>query len=143
MMINMAHVLVTLTALAGCLHDLSSRRIPNYLTFGSAALALVYALATTGWSGVGIGLGGWALGVALFIPFFLLRGMGAGDVKLAALIGATFGLERFLAPLMVGVILGGAVALVLVIARGRGARSKFAYGPSLAAGAILALIFSV
>lgn len=116
-MIDMPYVLVTLTALAACLHDLSSRRIPNYLTFGSAALALVYALVTAGWSGLGIGIGGWVLGVALFIPFFLLRGMGAGDVKLLAALGAWVGPLSLLSLTFYTAISGGVMALVVVLWR--------------------------
>jgi prepilin peptidase CpaA len=117
MMSNMPHVLVALTALAGCLHDLRSRRIPNYLTFGSAAVAFVYALATAGWSGLAVGIAGWALGIALFIPFFLLRGMGAGDVKLLAALGAWIGPISLLSLTFYTAISGGVMALVVVLWR--------------------------
>ena len=116
-MINVPYLFVTLTAVAGCLYDLRSRRIPNYLTFGSAALALGYAVATAGWSGLGMGVGGWALGVALFIPFFLLRGMGAGDVKLLAALGAWVGPVVLLSLTFYTAISGGVMALVVVLWR--------------------------
>ena len=116
-MINMQHIFVTLTAVVGCLHDLRNRRIPNYLTFGSAALALVYALATAGWSGLGVGIGGWILGVALFSPFFLLRGMGGGDVKLLAAIGAWVGPASLLSLTFYTAISGGLMAVIVVLWR--------------------------
>src|SRR4030095_1932515 len=89
--INTPHLLVGLTAVVGCLHDLRNRRIPNYLTFGSAALAVLYAGVAAGWAGLCVALAGWSVGIVLFIPFFLLRGMGGGDVKLLAALGAWVG----------------------------------------------------
>ena len=44
-----------------------------------------------GLPGLGLSLGGWLVGCALFLPWFLLRGMGAGDVKLLAALGAWLG----------------------------------------------------
>ena len=117
MISNLPVVFVILTALAGCIHDLRTRRIPNYLTFGSAGLAFIYALVSHGWSGLAIGIGGWALGVALFIPFFLLRGMGAGDVKLLAALGAWVGPISLLSLTFYTAISGGVMALLVVLWR--------------------------
>src|SRR5262249_49681106 len=77
--------------LVACATDLPSRRIPNVLTFGSAAAGMVFALATSGMAGLGMSVAGWLIGCALFLPLFLLRGMGAGDVKLLAALGAWLG----------------------------------------------------
>src|ERR1043166_695491 len=68
--------------------DLRNRRIPNLLTFGGAVAAIVFSLLAHGAPGLWISLGGWVVGVALFLPFWLLGGMGAGDVKLLACLGA-------------------------------------------------------
>ena len=72
-----------LLLLAASICDLRTRRIPNVLTFGGAALALLYSLAAPH-HGVGPlrALGGLGLGLALMLPLYLLRAMGAGDVKL-------------------------------------------------------------
>ena len=110
-------VFVTLTALAGCIHDLRTRRIPNYLTFGSAGVAMIFALTTGGWSGLAIAIGGWALGVALFIPFVLLRGMGAGDVKLLAALGSWVGPISLLSLTFYTAISGGVMAVLVVLWR--------------------------
>jgi len=115
--INAPHLFVIATAVAGCLHDLRSRRIPNYLTFGSAVLAIAYGTATAGWSGLGIGLAGWAVGVLLFLPFFLLRGMGGGDVKFLAALGAWLGPTSLLSLTFYTAIAGGVMALVVVLWR--------------------------
>jgi len=71
--------------------DLRTRRIPNALTFGAAGAALAYAFFTGGPAAVLPALGGWLLGAAIFFPLFALGGMGAGDVKLLAALGAWLG----------------------------------------------------
>ena len=108
-----------LTALTACVHDVRSRRIPNYLTFGSSACALCYGAAIGGWMGLGAAAAGWVLGVALFVPFLLLRGMGAGDVKLLAALGAWVGPASLLSLTFYTAISGGVMALALVIWRRR------------------------
>jgi len=112
---NAPHVFLTLTAIAGCLHDLRNRRIPNYLTFGSAALAILYAAVTSGWDGLGVALAGWAVGIVLFMPFFLLRGMGGGDVKLLAALGAWVGPSTLLSIIFYTAIAGGVMALIVIL----------------------------
>jgi prepilin peptidase CpaA len=71
--------------------DLRTRRIPNWLTFGAAVLAVVAHTWAAGLSGFASAIAGWSVGVLLFLPIFILRGMGAGDVKLLAALGAWIG----------------------------------------------------
>ena len=104
---------VVATGVAAVGFDLATRRVPNALTFGTAGAALVFAFAMQGWSGLGWALAGWAVGCALFLPWFLLGGMGAGDVKLLAGLGAWLGpMGALWAALLAGVI-GGPLALVV------------------------------
>jgi prepilin peptidase CpaA len=116
-MMNVTHLFLAATALAGCAHDLHDRRIPNYLTFGSAIVAVGYHLVTAGWSGLGTATAGWALGIALFLPFFLLRGMGGGDVKLLAALGAWVGPLTLLSLTFYTAIAGGGMALIVIVRR--------------------------
>jgi len=114
--LTFAQVAAIVVAVAGCVTDLRNRRIPNVLTFGAAAGAFGYYLARDGWSGLAWSAGGWATGLALFLPLFILRGLGGGDVKLLAALGAwllpasTIWLALFAAaaggPLAIGVALG-------------------------------------
>ena len=83
-------VVVALVALAS-ITDVRTRRIPNVLTFGATIAALLFHVSTGGTSGLTTSVGGWMLGAALFFPVFALRGMGAGDVKLLAAVGAWLG----------------------------------------------------
>src|SRR5688572_2362189 len=91
----MSQIVVTTIALAvgfvACVTDVRSRRIPNVLTFGAAAAALLFHLFVAGTGGLQTAVGGWLVGTVLFLPFFALGGMGAGDVKLLAALGAWLG----------------------------------------------------
>ena len=78
-------------AVAAVVSDLATRRIPNLLTFGAALVAVAAHGYAAGWTGAGLSLAGWLLGVAFFFPVFALGGMGAGDVKL---LGASGRLAR-------------------------------------------------
>ena len=87
----MIPVTVTLVAIVACAFDLRTRRIPNALTFGAALAALVFHRLTGGTDGAMLAASGWLVGLCLFFPFFALRGMGGGDVKLLAALGAWIG----------------------------------------------------
>jgi prepilin peptidase CpaA len=99
-------------------YDVRSLRIPNWLTGGGIAAALVLALATRGAVGLGYALVGAGVAlVALFVPF-LLRWLGAGDVKAMMVLGALWGHELVLPTLFWMLIAGGVLAIALLIARG-------------------------
>lgn len=71
--------------------DMKTKRVPNYLTFGSAAAGLIYQGWSHGWPGVADGFLGMGLGFALLIFFYWKGGLGAGDVKALAALGAWLG----------------------------------------------------
>lgn len=98
---------------AGAFIDIRTKRIPNLLTFGSAAVALAYSSWTHGLHGLLQSAAGWAIGVALFLPLFLLRGMGAGDVKFLGAVGAWLGPMEVLYAGLYSVMAGGVLALVV------------------------------
>jgi prepilin peptidase CpaA len=104
--------------LVACVTDLRSRRIPNLLTFGSAAAAVVFAAATHGWSGAAMACAGCVVGLALFLPLFLLGGMGAGDVKLLGALGAWLGVASIVWVALYGAIAGGVLAIVVALLHG-------------------------
>jgi prepilin peptidase CpaA len=104
--------------LIACVTDVRERRIPNVLTFGAAGAALVLHGWFAGWSGVGMALGGWAAGCALFLPFFLLGGMGAGDVKLVAALGAWLGPRDVVWLALYASMAGGLFAIVISLVNG-------------------------
>lgn len=118
----MASLAVALTA---CITDLKTRRIPNLLTIGAAGGALGFHAATAGWSGLGAAAAGWVVGLAVFLPFFALRGVGGGDVKLVAALGAWLGPGQVLWVAAWSAMAGGPMALMVALSRGY-ARQAFA-----------------
>jgi len=101
-----------------CVFDLHTRRIPNTLTLGAAAAALIAAGAAGGVAGLTSSLSGWLLATALWLPVYALGGMGAGDVKLLAAVGAWLGpADAFHAAMYAG-IAGAIMALSLAVSRG-------------------------
>ncbi|QEZ45839.1 A24 family peptidase [Cupriavidus oxalaticus] len=100
--------------------DLDRRRIPNWLTFGAWIVALPVQVATHGiTTGSLAWLYGWLVGLALFLPLYLLRGMAAGDVKLLAAVGAWLGVSMVLKIALATCVIGGIWALVLLIVTGQ------------------------
>jgi len=98
--------------------DLRTKRIPNALTFGGAAAAVVYSLAAQGAGGLWVSVAGWFVGAALFMPLFALGGMGAGDVKLLACFGAWLGPVAALWIALYGAVAGGVMALAIALITG-------------------------
>jgi leader peptidase (prepilin peptidase)/N-methyltransferase len=126
-------VVVTLT-------DLERRVIPNTVLLGGAAIAVALAAATDpGSLGTraiaAAAAGGFLFLVALAYP----RGMGMGDVKLAAVMGLYLG--RSVAPaLLIGFAAGAVVGLVMIARRGASARKQAVpFGPFLALGGVITL----
>jgi prepilin peptidase CpaA len=98
--------------------DLRTRIIPNILVLAGALTGVLLG----GLHPEGIGflraLGGLALGLAIFLPPYLLRAMGAGDVKLMAMSGAFLGYAAIVEAALWVLLVGGALALVFALRRG-------------------------
>ena len=162
---NAALAVLAVGLIAATVIDLRSRRIPNELTAGMAALGV--ALAVSGTSGVSTGesIAGLFIGLLLMMPGHALGATGAGDVKLMAAVGAIVGPAMVLSAFMFTAIAGGVLALVVAVQRQRLAAtiagtgrlmaapgsasqeikaapsaSRFAYGPAIAIGSVLAVL---
>lgn len=96
------------------LSDLRVRRIPNWLTVGGLAVALVVRAASTEVSVVDGGLGA-GVGLLLALPLFLVGAFGGGDAKLVATVGAFTGASGLGAALLATMVSGGVIALVLMV----------------------------
>ena len=99
--------------------DWRSRRIPNWLTVPGFAVGLVASTVLGGWGGLRDALLGTGVAFALLLPFWLLRSLGAGDLKFAAALGAYTGPGRLIDILIGSVFVAGVMALALVIYKGR------------------------
>jgi prepilin peptidase CpaA len=99
--------------------DLRTRRIPNYLTFGGAAAGMGYHLGYHGWSGLAGSLAGLVLGLSLLLLPYAKGGLGAGDVKALAAMGAWLGVLRTFYLFIYMGLSGGLLILAVLWWRGR------------------------
>jgi prepilin peptidase CpaA len=160
-----AFAALTVGALAATAIDLRTRRIPNALTAAMAGTGL--GLAVAGVSGVSVGAAilGFVIGLGLMLPGHALGATGAGDVKLMAAVGAIVGPTLVVKAFLFTAVAGGLLAIVVALRRRRlsatlegTARmiatptgvhreirsavpaSRFAYGPAIAVGSVLAAL---
>lgn len=114
-------ILVTVAAI----YDIRWRRIPNWLCLAGIVAGLVFHFVVSGFPGLVQSLAGLGLGFILYFPFYLLRALGAGDVKLMAAIGAVIGAMNCLWVFFLTAVLGGVIALLWVAIRGRMKKTLF------------------
>jgi len=110
------------TVLAAAYYDLRVRRIPNWINVSGAILGVglnIYfaALKGDGLRGAMLAAAGLLIALCIYVPLYALNGMGAGDVKLMAAIGAIVGPGNWLNIFIVTALLGGAASLTLVLLR--------------------------
>ncbi len=110
--------LLLVLAIGGIWFDLRERRIPNALTVSVFVLALLLRM-PDGLGALGAGLAGAGVCFALSLLFFLVGGLGGGDVKMLTAAGALLGLGRVDTALLVMALVGGVMAVVQVLARRR------------------------
>lgn len=108
--------LIVLVALAAR-DDLLRHRIPNSLNVAFLVLGLGLAVIAGGWSGLGKSVAGAAVGCATLLPFYMLRGMGAGDVKLMAVAGAFLGPRGAFIAALLALLFGFVLAVALLLWR--------------------------
>lgn len=129
--------LVALTAI-----DLEHQIIPDVITLPGVLAGVLANLATGRVSWVeslfGVGVGG---GVFLVIILASGGGMGAGDMKLGAMLGAFLGWKVVLLSVFVAVVLGGALAVTLIASGLRDRKDPIPFGPFLAAGGAAGLFW--
>jgi prepilin peptidase CpaA len=106
-------------AAAGGLADLRTRRIPNWLNLSGLVLGVGLNTFFDQGKGLRLALIGFALALLIYIPLYLIRAMGAGDVKFMAAIGAIVGAQNWLTLFLITAVFGGVASLCLVIVRGR------------------------
>ena len=120
--------------------DLARRLIPNVVVLPATALVLIAQIAffpdrTLEWI-----LASFGAALFFFIPLLVYpAGLGMGDVKLAALMGAALG-KSVTAAILGALLAGAAYAIFVLVREGMSARTKaIPYGPFLAAGGLIVL----
>lgn len=95
--------------------DIRKRKILNIVTLPSIFFAFVYYTITLGLEGIIFSGKGLLVGLGLLIIPYLLGGMGAGDVKLMAAIGALMGTSFVFYSFIYTALIGGVIGLVLIL----------------------------
>jgi leader peptidase (prepilin peptidase)/N-methyltransferase len=129
--------------------DLEHGLILNKVVYPSMIVAFLLSLYPWPWFNESIGMRvayaalGGAIGFVIFLLIALVSrgGMGWGDVKLAALIGLATGFPLVFLAIIMGAILGGIVAVALLIAKKRNRRQTIPFGPFLALAAMVTLLW--
>lgn len=142
--------------LSASVEDLARRRVSNWIPVTAAAAGVGIHIYANGWRGALSATLGLVAGFFVFLVFYLLGGMGGGDVKLMAGFGAIVGVERLLPAALWTAGIGGMIACAVLAARAcqrwRRAGDKaggpaqterdksIPYAPAIAMGALLSLV---
>ncbi len=151
------------TAFWGCVFlviifiDWEHQLILNKVTYPAMAVALLLLGADSIWPQAGIlgnlelvpqpgilsGLIGGGIGLLFFLIVWVIvpRGIGVGDIKLAALIGLVTGVPLLAVGLLTGILLGGIVAVFLILFKLKGRKDAIPYGTFLGIGPIVAMLW--
>lgn len=111
-------VLLLLFLSTAVVTDLRARIIPNALVLAGSLAGIL--LGTLLPQGIGFfqALGGFTLGLGIFLPIYFMRAMGAGDVKLMAMTGAFLGYAEIVEVALWVLLMGGVLALTFALRRG-------------------------
>ena len=129
--------LVAMTAI-----DLQHQVIPDAITLPGIPVGLLINLATGRMSWIDSGIGILVGGGLFFVIILVSRGgMGGGDLKLGAMLGAFLGWRALLFALFVAIVVGGAIGAALLLSGRRGRKDPIPFGPFLALGGAMALFW--
>lgn len=145
--------------IAASIDDLRRRQISNWIPLAAFASGVALQSIEWGWRGAGASLLGTLAGAGVFLVFYLLGGMGGGDVKLMAGFGALLGAKRLLIAALWTAGCGGILALAFIAAGALGVfwkrrkgvadaaapasgrrNESIPYAPAIAAGVWLSLV---
>jgi prepilin peptidase CpaA len=129
---NLRVALIVLVGMAAMIEDLGWRRISNWTSGGAVVAGLTVHGMEKGWTGVWHSLLGTVIGFGVFLIFYLLGGMGGGDVKLMAGFGALLGDRQILPAALLAAASGGVMALGFLGVRAVIRRAKVWFGKAVA-----------
>lgn len=105
--------------LVAAIYDLRFRRIPNWLNLSGVVLGIGLNAYVFAQHGIVLAAAGLLLPVAVYVPLYCLRAMGAGDVKLMAAVGSIVGPQNWVVILLCTALAGGLLGLAVSAAKGR------------------------
>ena len=112
-------LVLTAVVLVAAIYDWRYRRIPNWLNMSGLILGLGLNLLYFQAHGAAQASEGLLLAMAVYFPLYLLRGMGAGDVKLMAAIGSIVGPGHWFEIFLATALTGGSIAVLAALRKGR------------------------
>ncbi len=110
--------LVSVVLIVAAYIDGKELRVPNWITFPMVLAGLAYNTWVGGFPGLGWALVGMMVGLLTLLPLYSVGGMGAGDVKLMAGVGAWLGWQTTLYAFGVSAVVGAVMAVVMVWRKG-------------------------
>ena len=150
---NAQVVIAILVGLAATVNDLKNREIADWIPITALVAGFGWQIGQHGWMGALYALGGAVAGFAAFLIFYLLGGMGGGDIKLMTGFGALLGASRLGEAALWTAGVGGIFALGVLAWRGgmswmrpqqvavAGADADtIPYAPAIAIGVLLSLV---
>jgi prepilin peptidase CpaA len=114
----LAAAVLAVLVVCACVVDVRTHRIPNRLVVSGAILGFLSQVLMPGQGEWASSLGGMAIGMAVLIPMYVLRAMGAGDVKMMGMVGAFVGPTGVLAVALLTFLAGGVLALAYALRKG-------------------------
>lgn len=146
--------IAVLVGLAATVDDLARRQIANWIPAAALAGGFGWQIGQDGWMGAVHALAGAAAGFAVYLVFYLLGGMGGGDVKLMAGFGALLGTGRLIEAALWTAGVGGLIALGVLgyqslqrrflkkieTAEEKERRGSIPYAPAITLGVWLSLV---
>jgi prepilin peptidase CpaA len=119
--IDMRHAILLILVVVAAGFDLKSRRIPNWLVLAGFITSLILQITFSSFNSFssfkdwGYGL---LIGFGLFLPLYLLHAMGAGDVKLMAMVGSFLGPVSAIGAVLITLVVGGVLSLAVALWNG-------------------------
>src|SRR5205085_4465981 len=124
-------VLIVLLALliVAAIYDIRYRKIPNWLTVGGVLLGLAINFGIgPPEGGIVFALEGFIAGFGVYLFLYVLRAMGAGDVKLMAAVGSMVGWQNWFGIFLITAVVGGVLSIVVSLAKRRLGKTLFNVG---------------
>jgi len=127
-LLGTGEILLGILVAIAAVFDIRYRRIPNWLVLAGLVVGIAWNVYSSGLSGLAHASEGLGLGFILYFPLYLLRARGAGDVKLLAAVGAITGPGNCFWIFLLTAVLGGLIAVILLLFRGRVRQTFFNVG---------------
>ncbi|MDP1653410.1 MAG: A24 family peptidase [Rhodocyclaceae bacterium] len=115
LLLDLRYGVLTAFLLASVYTDIQSRKIPNRVVYAGIGVAMLCQVGLPSGEGLWVSLQGAGLGLVMFLPLYFLRAMGAGDVKLMAMVGAFVGPQLIIGATLSTLIAGGVMAVMVVL----------------------------